>query len=48
MQETVKKIQLDSQSKVDTLPQGEMQTVVAAFSWLIEEDKKQNPSLYNI
>jgi len=32
--------------KIDELPLEDKQRLVGAFVWLIEEDKKQNPALY--
>lgn len=34
--------------KIDELPLEDKQRLVGAFVWLIEEDKKQNPALYQI
>lgn len=34
--------------KIDELPFEDQQRLVGAFVWLIEEDKKQNPELYQI
>ena len=31
---------------IDELPLEDKQRLVGAFAWLIEEDKKQNPALY--
>lgn len=40
--------QINKQEKVDfqTLSIDEKQRLVGAFAWLIEQDKKQNPALY--
>ena len=32
--------------KMDELPLEDKQRLVGAFVWLIEEDKKQNPAVY--
>lgn len=32
--------------KIDGLPLEDKQRLVGAFVWLIEQDKKQNPALY--
>ena len=32
--------------KLDNLPLEDKQKLVGAFTWLIQEDKKQNPALY--
>ncbi len=32
--------------KINELPLEDKQRLVGAFVWLIEEDKKQNPALY--
>lgn len=34
--------------KLDNLPLEDRQKLVGAFAWLIQEDKKQNPALYQI
>ncbi len=34
--------------KIDELSLVDQQRLVSAFVWLIEEDKKQNPELYQI
>ncbi len=34
--------------QIDELPLEDKQRLVGAFVWLIEEDKKQNPELYQI
>lgn len=34
--------------KIDELPLEDQQRLVGAFAWLVEEDKKQNPELYQI
>ena len=34
--------------KLDNLPLEDKQKLVGAFAWLIQEDKKQNPALYQI
>jgi hypothetical protein len=34
--------------KINELPLEDQQRLVGAFAWLIEEDKKQNPALYQI
>ncbi len=33
---------------MDELPIDDQKRLVGAFVWLIEEDKKQNPALYQI
>lgn len=38
----------NSNLKVNNLPLEDQQRLVGAFVWLIEEDKKQNPALYQI
>lgn len=44
MQEIVSKGKI----KIDELSLEDKQRLVGAFAWLIEEDKKQNPELYQI
>ena len=34
--------------KIKNLPLEDRQKLVGAFAWLIQEDKKQNPELYQI
>ena len=34
--------------KIANLPLEDRQKLVGAFAWLIQEDKKQNPALYQI
>ena len=34
--------------KIEGLPLEDKQRLVGAFVWLIEEDRKQNPALYQI
>ena len=34
--------------KIDELPLEDQQRLVGAFVWLIEEDKEQNPALYQL
>jgi len=38
----------NSNIQVNNLPLEDHQRLVGAFVWLIEEDKKQNPALYQI
>lgn len=33
---------------IDDLPLEDRQNLVDVFAWLIKEDKKQNPALYNL
>jgi hypothetical protein len=33
---------------IDDLSPEEKQNLVGVFAWLIQEDKKQNPKLYNL
>ena len=36
----------ESDFRLSDLPQEEIDKVVGVFAWLIKEDKKQNPHLY--
>ncbi len=46
MQEIVSLQETKKSFKIDELPLEDQQRLVGAFVWLIEEDKKQNPELY--
>ena len=46
MQEIVSENETKKSFKIDELPLEDQQRLVGAFAWLIEEDKKQNPELY--
>ena len=46
MQEIVSIKETKKGFKIDELPLEDQQRLVGAFVWLIEEDKKQNPELY--
>lgn len=46
MQEVVIEKETVQGFKIDELPLEDKQRLVGAFVWLIEEDKKQNPALY--
>lgn len=46
MQEIVSTKEAVKSFKIDELPLEDKQRLVGAFVWLIEEDKKQNPELY--
>ena len=48
MQEIVAKQEPDKGFKIDNLPTEEKQNLVGVFAWLIQEDKKQNPEIYNL
>jgi hypothetical protein len=48
MQEIISKNETSKSFKIDELPLEDKQSLVGAFVWLIEEDKKQNPALYQI
>jgi hypothetical protein len=48
MQDTVSIQETKNSFKIDELPLEDKQRLVGAFVWLIEEDKKQNPALYQI
>jgi hypothetical protein len=48
MQEIVSLQETKKSFKIDELPLEDQQRLVGAFAWLIEEDKKQNPALYQI
>lgn len=48
MQEIVSTKEVANSFKIDELPLEDKQRLVGAFVWLIEEDKKQNPALYQI
>ena len=46
MQDIVTTKEAVTSFKIDELPLEDKQRLVGAFVWLIEEDKKQNPELY--
>jgi len=46
VQDIVSKKETVESFKIDELPLEDRQRLVGAFVWLIEEDKKQNPELY--
>jgi len=46
MQATVSIKETKKSFKINELPIEDQQRLVSAFVWLIEEDKKQNPALY--
>lgn len=46
MQEVVSIKETKNSFKIDELSLEDKQRLVGAFVWLIEEDKKQNPALY--
>lgn len=46
MQDIVSIQETKKSFKIDELPLEDQQRLVGAFVWLIEEDKKQNPELY--
>jgi len=46
MQEIIKKQKQKNGVKIDTLSFEDKQVLVSVFGWLIQEDKKQNPSFY--
>ncbi len=48
MQEIVNKKETVNRFNMDDLPLEEKQRLVDAFAWLIQEDKKQNPELYQL
>jgi hypothetical protein len=48
MQEIVSIKETKTSFKIDELSLEDQQRLVGAFAWLIEEDKKQNPELYQI
>jgi len=48
MQEIVSLQETKKSFRIDELPLEDQQRLVGAFAWLIEEDKKQNPELYQI
>lgn len=48
MQEFVAEKEPEKGFQIDKLSTEEKQNLVGAFAWLIEEDKKQNPELYQI
>lgn len=48
MQDIVSIQETKKSFKIDELPLEDQQRLVGAFAWLIEEDKKQNPALYQI
>lgn len=48
MQETVSIKETKNSFQIDELSLEDQQRLVGAFAWLIEEDKKQNPELYQI
>lgn len=48
MQEFVDETTQQNGVVLDNLKLEEKQRLVDAFAWLIQEDKKQNPALYNL
>lgn len=46
MQEIIATKEAIKSFQIDELPFEDKQRLVGAFVWLIEEDKKQNPALY--
>jgi len=48
MQEIVTSNKLPKGFKLDDLSPNDRQKLVGAFAWLIQEDKKQNPALYQL
>jgi len=48
MRETSVKQEPEKGFKIANLPLEDRQKLVGAFAWLIQEDKKQNPALYQI
>ncbi len=46
MQKTVKGDDLKNGLTLDNLSSEDRQNLVDVFAWLIQEDKKQNPALY--
>jgi hypothetical protein len=46
MQEIVEKSRQANSLNYEDLPLEDKQRLVDAFAWLIQEDKKQNPDLY--
>jgi hypothetical protein len=48
MQEVANTKETVKSFRIDELPLEDQQRLVGAFAWLIEEDKKQNPALYQI
>lgn len=46
MQGPTKEQELKASFKIDNLPLEDKQKLVGAFVWLVQEDKKQNPELY--
>jgi hypothetical protein len=46
MQEIISAKETIKSFQIDELPLEDKQRLVGAFVWLIEEDKKQNPALY--
>jgi len=48
MQDNVIKKETEKSFKINDLPLDDKQKLVGAFAWLIQEDKKQNPELYQI
>jgi hypothetical protein len=46
MQEIVTKLERANSLDFEDLPPEDRQRLVDAFAWLIQEDKKQNPDLY--
>ncbi len=48
MQEVVIEQKSEKDFTINDLPLGDKQRLVDAFVWLIQEDKKQNPALYEI
>lgn len=48
MQDIVSIKETTKSFKINNLPLEDKQKLVGAFAWLIQEDKKQNPELYQI
>jgi len=48
MQEIVSETVQSNAPVLDNITLEEKQRLVDAFAWLIQEDKKQNPALYNL
>jgi len=48
MQEIATEKALEKGFKISDLSLEDKQRLVGAFAWLIQEDKKQNPALYQI
>jgi len=48
MQKSVAKNEKNKDFVIESLPIEERQRLVGAFEWLLQEDKKQNPSFYKL